>query len=469
LSGQLNGHGMVAFDGVDDILGKDGMNSIPTGSADRTLLMVVEYQSNGWGGLTFGTVACHKMWGLTVSASQGNALIDDYCSANVVGSGAQVNGAGWLIQSAVIKDQQLKHFVNGQLVETLDASAYDTTDLKIRLGAEHNDNVKVKMNVADVIHYNRALSQAERQQVEQYLSNRYLQGGGNVEVTSLTLATVPAGLSLTLDGESVATPQVLQLATGTNIALQAGSVHCVANVKYTFASWSDGVAAAARSLTLEEAAMAVSAIYAAAGPCDVSNDDLPVQAGLVMHLDADEITAVSNDNKVQSWPDLSAGSSSLAPLSGFDAPLLEVNELNGHSVVTFDGVDDALGRGDIGLLPAGAADRTLMMVVKYDSAGWGKSGGLLNLLSAVWETGKRAVQLQASPSLHAWLTAGGFTYGSASCMGSFGPTVSVNLGQLMCETFCTNGTPSQGERGWGGNSWESMRWEGSVWTREAFF
>jgi len=164
------------------------------------------------------------------------------------------------------------------------------------------------------------------------------------------------------------------------------------------------VTTATQSVNLPEGLFVLNAIYQSQGACDNSNpDELPVLMGLVLHLDADDITDLNNNGMVNQWPDSSAANTPLEPVADHGKPEYVANALNGHSIVSFDGSNDALGRSDSGSLPSGNADRTILTVVKYEGAGWG-----------------------------------GFTVGGASCMGSFGPTVSSGLGNLMVETFCTN-------------------------------
>ena len=403
-NGQLNGHGVVVFDGVDDILGRDGMTGIPTGGADRSLFMVVKYDSAGYGGLTFGSVGCNSMWGLTVTPTVGEYFIDTYCSASPYASGTVAKGAAWAIHAAVVKNGKLFHYAAGQLLETLDASGLSTTDLKIRLGSEHNDNSRVSMSVADILHYDRALSNSERQQLEAYLTQRYLQGDSSPTWSDLTLDTVPSGMTVTLDSDEKQAPHSAQLLSGSTVTVSAKAVQCISNVKYAFSSWSNGVTTATQSVNLPEGLFVLNAIYQSQGACDNSNpDELPVLMGLVLHLDADDITDLNNNGMVNQWPDSSAANTPLEPVADHGKPEYVANALNGHSIVSFDGSNDALGRSDSGSLPSGNADRTILTVVKYESAGWG-----------------------------------GFTVGGASCMGSFGPTVSSGLGNLMVETFCTN-------------------------------
>jgi len=61
--------------------------------------------------------------------------------------------------------------------------------------------------------------------------------------STLTLATVPSGLRVTLDGQPVTTPHSVQGVAGIIRTLGAGSPQTVDGVTYQFESWSDGGAA----------------------------------------------------------------------------------------------------------------------------------------------------------------------------------------------------------------------------------
>ena len=92
--------------------------------------------------------------------------------------------------------------------------------------------------------------------------------------------------------------------------------------------------------------------------------ELPTD-GLVLHLEADSgVTVTDMTTDVVTWADQSAQGNDL---SAAGAP-----QLVGQPVIAFDGIDDVLQRtADIMGLPAGDADRTMFVVVNYDSAGYG--------------------------------------------------------------------------------------------------
>ena len=105
------------------------------------------------------------------------------------------------------------------------------------------------------------------------------------------------------------------------------------------------------------------------------------------------------------------GSPVLQVLSG--NPSLQHHAVNGQSAVVFDGIDDAMGRSQLHGLPVQGADRSLVLVVKYDSPGWG-----------------------------------GFTWGTTDCMGAFGLGVTASVGNLFVESFCTGDIVEQSHGLW---------------------
>ena len=92
--------------------------------------------------------------------------------------------------------------------------------------------------------------------------------------------------------------------------------------------------------------------------------------GLVLHLEADNgVTTAMGTTDVTDWADQSAQANDLTAAG---APQLVADAVNGEAAIAFDGVDDTLERlANVMGLPAGDADRTMYIVVNYDSAGYG--------------------------------------------------------------------------------------------------
>jgi hypothetical protein len=74
--------------------------------------------------------------------------------------------------------------------------------------------------------------------------------------------------------------------------------------------------------------------------------DLPIQNGLLLHLDASKIYGHANGEALDSWID-QTGSGNDGAATGAERPVFIENGLNGKPIVRFDGVDDWL---DVGTL-----------------------------------------------------------------------------------------------------------------------
>jgi hypothetical protein len=61
-------------------------------------------------------------------------------------------------------------------------------------------------------------------------------------------------------------------------------------------------------------------------------------------------------------------------LAAVGAPTFTAGALNGHGVIPFDGVDDALVLGGATGLPSGASDRSVFVLVRYNAANANGSG-----------------------------------------------------------------------------------------------
>ena len=81
-------------------------------------------------------------------------------------------GAGWLVQSAVLSGNQLRHFVDGVEIDSA-TNTYNTGSGPLVLGADLDQLPYVDMQVGALLIYDRALSEAEQQQVQNYLQGKY--------------------------------------------------------------------------------------------------------------------------------------------------------------------------------------------------------------------------------------------------------------------------------------------------------
>jgi hypothetical protein len=164
---------VIDFDGLGDKLERIGsLSGLPTGNANRTLYAVVNYRSTGWGGVTYGTPKCNRTFGLAVDSADGSLAVQGWCNANDFDSNAPGMGAGWQVQSVVHQNSQMTHSANGAAINTR-THTYNTQLTELAIGTELNDTPFISMQVAEVLLYDRALTAAERLQVEQYLQDKY--------------------------------------------------------------------------------------------------------------------------------------------------------------------------------------------------------------------------------------------------------------------------------------------------------
>ena len=317
VDGALNGRSVVRFDGVDDALGRTGAINLPQGNSDRTVFMVANYVSGVWSGFAYGDPIDNQAFGLISAGGvagrltvQGWGLANDYRSTTV---GV---GAGWLVQSAVVENDELTHFKDGQEIDS-NSQVYATSDGRIRLGAELDDNRRMAMDVAEILVYDRALSQSEIQMVEAYLQTQYF-GDNTAPIAMADAYTLGRGdvLDTALDGadsvlvnDSDADGDTLtaQLVTGPDhgsltlnpdgsfVYTHDGSA--VTSDSFTYRAF-DGLAASndvVVDLTIEnEAPVGLDDDYAVAlgGAIDTAVDGLPSVLDNDTDGDSDSLTAV---------------------------------------------------------------------------------------------------------------------------------------------------------------------------------
>jgi hypothetical protein len=145
------------------------------------------------------------------------------------------------------------------------------------------------------------------------------------------------------------------------------------------------------------------------------------RTGLVVAFDARHGIVQGTQGTVLAWrasaPSSASRILSIVPGASIEArPVLRTTAASGAPYIAFDGIDDALV-GAASDLPAGSADRSLVALVRYHSAGWG-----------------------------------GVTYGTAGCLAAFGLGVAASSGNFMLETYCTDDTKQSGvsalDAGW---------------------
>jgi RHS repeat-associated protein len=179
-----NGKPAVRFDGVDDTLGS---NLSSSASSEQTIIVVAkgqQYQSL----VRFQNAATPYIvypWG-----SAKNYIISSDNNGAGIASGLVENE--WNIGVARYKAgtaNGMQTFRNGTLVAQRTSASTTLPSAPLTIGSYLGSSEFAKADIAEILVYNRALSDSERQGVEQYLSQKY-----SVTVSSSRQATTNLAL-----------------------------------------------------------------------------------------------------------------------------------------------------------------------------------------------------------------------------------------------------------------------------------
>ena len=245
-----SGQPAIVFDGSGDYLARvASLNNLPAGGADRSMFVVARYRSNGYGGIAYGPSApsCGRVFGLIVD-NTGDLAVQRWCGdykTSVPG-----NGAGWLLQTAVLDGASLIQYKDGELIGSSSAS-FDTVLDRFAIGEEIDGSPDLAMDVAAVLVYDRALSAVERAGVEAYLQQKYLLPSGNTPPVIGPIADVAVEA-----GEAVSVTVAASDADGEvpalSIALAAAGGAAVPAAAYTFTDNGDGSASLAWATSTDD-------------------------------------------------------------------------------------------------------------------------------------------------------------------------------------------------------------------------
>ncbi|MEP4078286.1 PQQ-dependent sugar dehydrogenase [Haloferula sp.] len=369
LSTTPNGLPALSLDGTDDKLERleatDSMSGLPTGNDDRTMFVVVNYPggSSAYAGAAYGSAAASQTFGLGIKHPDGRLIIQGYGSADLV-SDELAFGAGWMIQSATVGGGQATLFRDGNQVAQAPRT-FNTQLTKMVIGEEIGGLGTVTMDIAAVVIYDRELSTGERQSVEDYLQQKYLDGPpANTEPT--LAITAPADDSTFTSGENITF-------TATANDTEDGDL----SATVVWSSSLDGAIGTGASISttgLTDGIHTITALVTDSGSLEGSDSmtltvgspstTLPVANGLVLQLETTDGLTQSTGT-ISEWADLSGQGNTLF---GSGDPQLSTTP-NGQPAISLDGADDKLERlnasDPLSGLPTGNDDRTMFVVVNY--------------------------------------------------------------------------------------------------------
>ena len=174
VAGGADGAAAVAFDGEDDVLRRTGLTGFPAGGENRTMFLVANYTDNGggFGGAAYGAAASNRAFGLVVD-DEGMLTVQGFGGGNDFPADRRGLGAGWLTQSVVYEDGQFTQYANGQQLNS-GTHQFQTNPKRFVVGGEITPPPYTEMQVSAVLVYDRALSETERRQVQNYLAAKYV-------------------------------------------------------------------------------------------------------------------------------------------------------------------------------------------------------------------------------------------------------------------------------------------------------
>jgi len=364
---------VIRLDGDGDRLERlSELTNLPTGSSDRSLFMLVRYDSPGFGGFAYGTADTNEAFGLVVNNIVGRYGVQGWGADNDFISNLTGTGQGWVLQSAVLNDDEVVQALNGAEI-TRDVHTFDTQVSRMLLGANLSGGPQVDMSVGAVLLYDRALSGIEQAQVFNYLDEKY---GVTTTTDPLPIArddtlTLPQGTSasvavLSNDSDIAAggLPGALdELSLEIVVAPQNG-VAVVSGGQITYSHGGAGF--------VDEFSYRVrDTLGQPSNVATVRVSNLP-STGLVAHYEADNAVGLDGSGHVSVLRDRSGRGNDLTGVGDVE---VVADGLNGAAVLSFDGVGDALVRtGNLNGLPLGGSARTVYQVVRYDSVGSGGFG-----------------------------------------------------------------------------------------------
>jgi len=369
-----SGRPAVRFDGLNDALGRSAFLGLPVADEDRSVLMVVSYTGDGSGGFTWGSASPNQAFGLGVSRGSGRLLIQGWGAENDFQAPVVGENAGWLRQTVITSSSSFAHYKDGTLIDS-GSHTWATGTSKVRLGVEIDDSPKIAMEVAEILVYDRALSDAERQQVESYFEQQYFQPSPLAPMARDDASATNPGGTVVLDilhndedpdgdghlhGDAVQFTSdplfgsfTFDAASGALTYSHGGTPSTSDRITYLVTDH-DGLVSNEASICIE-----------------ILPGDFPSTAGRVLHFESGRDCGAAADSQgtVSSWLDISGHGNHLSTLGG---PTLVPGSPGGPPFLQLDGQDDAFLRlGDLHDLPSGSADRTLIAVLRYGSNRFG--------------------------------------------------------------------------------------------------
>jgi glucose/arabinose dehydrogenase len=408
-----SGKPALRLDGAGDKLERvhatQALSGLPVGNAERTMFMLVRYPggSSAWAGASYGTGASNRAFGLLARHPTGELVLQGWGTGNDLVSNVAGIGGGWMVQAGMVSGGSGRLFKNGVQIAQF-PHTYNTLVSKLVIGEEIKNLGFIAMDVAALLIYDRALSNEELANVNDYLRKKYLETPAANTPPTISI-TAPANNLIVEQGQSVTfsatasdaetgnlSASVIwtsnldgQLGTGASLATSALSV---GNHLITARVSDTGSPALQASANINVAVLVTS-----------GGGSVPFPGALVVRLESDAGVATAGTT-VSGWADQSGRGNSLAAagnpqLAGGLTP-------SGRAALRFDGVGDKLERvhavQPLSGLPVGNADRTMFMVVRYPGGSSAWAGAAYGTGAANQAFGLLAKHPSGQLVLHGW-------------------------------------------------------------------
>lgn len=372
------GQPAIVFDGLGDKLERfaaDTINNFPANDDDRTVFSVVNYIDNrGFEtGVAFGKGNFNRAFGLVTDASTGNLTVQSGVNANDLNSTAVGEGAGWLTQSVIVSGDSVTQYKDGLPIGSLThtyQTRMDAPASKLVIGEEIAGLGFSELEFGAVLVYNRALSESERMQVEDYLYSKYFVGnlppvaGNDVGLVASGAAAVIDVLANDSDADGVLNP-----ATVTIVDQPQNGVVTINTLTGAITYEHDAGASVSDTFTytVDDEVNMTSGV--ATVTITVGSGSL-ITSGLVVALESDAGVSTDGGSGVLGWLDSSGLGNDLQSVVG-DPLIVSGATPSGADAINFDG-DDGLARlgatDALNGLAAGSADRTVFVIAQYNTA-----------------------------------------------------------------------------------------------------